>query len=89
MRRVSLCKCVVCALSSSSLMLLGLRKLYFFFASWFPFRLCQYGVLDGEAAGLEGGEELVPSCLLLLSGSSTSALVPDLIVYLGGFFFFF
>lgn len=45
----------------------------------------QCGVLNGEAAELEGREELVPSCLLL-SGISTSALVPDMIVYLRGLF---
>lgn len=62
---------------------LGLCKLHFFCASWFPFRLCQYGVLDGEAAGLEGGEGLVSSCLLPVSASLTSAVALDLMVSLG------
>lgn len=49
-------------------------------------------MLDGEAAGLEGGEGLVSSCSLPVSGSLTSAVALDLMVSLGfrlQLFFFF
>lgn len=50
-------------------------------------------MLDGETAGLEGGEGLVSSCLLPVPASLTSAVALDLMVSLGFrlqlFFFFF